>query len=123
MARQNHTVQTMPVWKDGTLASNGDETVMTFTACDASNYEMCDFTGQEVLLFTNTGSTQRTFTIEGVLDSLGRTADLGPVQVEAGEMHRIQIDSYEGFRQTTGKLHFRGSHAELEVAVIRPRRY
>lgn len=121
MARQNHTVQTSPVYRDGALAANGDETITTFAACHATDFEQCDFTGKEMLLFHNTSEdTQYTFTIESVAEgNLGRVGDLGPVQLEAGEIHRVQIDSLDGFRQTNGKLYFKASNAAVHVAVVR----
>ena len=122
MARQSHTVQGPPVWKDGTLASNGDETVFTLVAADATNFESCAFTARETLIVFNSDDTNPyTFTIEGVPDNLGRTANLGPITVEALEIHRVELDSFEGFRQSDGKLYFKGSNAAIKFAVYRPK--
>ncbi|MBX9667291.1 MAG: hypothetical protein K2X93_06715 [Candidatus Obscuribacterales bacterium] len=117
--RTSLTVQDVPKWRDGLGAS---EDVCTFTAADASNGNSFDFTPGIIIITRNVhGSTSYTYTVASKADSLGRSGDLGPQTLTAGQVRILQLDGVEGFRQDDGKVYINGNNASIEFAVVRPR--
>lgn len=117
--RTSITVKPVPNFRDGITTNEG---LLTMTAADASNSNEFVFTGNEILVIQNTSaSTQRTFTLTSAPDGLGRTADVTAQTIEAGEIKIFQFES-DGWEQSTGKIYFAGSHAEVKFGVIRPRK-
>lgn len=94
-------------------------TAFTWTAADVANKEQIVLTQKDVLLIWNSGASSHTYTLTGVADSLGRTADIGPVTLNAGIFHAC-IPGYEGFAQsgTPRYLFLEANHAEIKYAVI-----
>lgn len=117
MARQSHTAKTALGTKTSAYSANAADLAMT--AADAANYEEVAFTGKELVIAHNTdGANPYTVTIESVADELGRTGDITAYSLAAGEYGVFGPFGRDGWRQTTGKLYFRGSNAAIKFAVI-----
>lgn len=89
-----------------------------WTASDVANGNSFAATGREIVLFRNAGATLRTLTITATNDDLGRAVNL--VQTIAAGIYRAtQMFPLLGWAQSTGVVFVDGSHAELELAVLR----
>lgn len=77
-------------------------------------------TGREVVLVrnANTGSTARTVTVTSVAVD-GRTNDITDYSVAAGAIAVLPKFRITGWRDSSGYITLTGSHAELEIAVLR----
>ncbi|HYI67132.1 MAG TPA: hypothetical protein VEW95_09430 [Candidatus Limnocylindrales bacterium] len=120
MARLALTVQEPPsAYPTLPLAANDAD--VTFTAAGAAFADGASFpmTGRELLLVRNPSGGALTVTINSVSDSRKRTGDITAYSIGAGEVAAFWPNRTEGWRQTTGLLHFAASAAELEFAVIR----
>lgn len=79
-------------------------------------------TGREVVIVrnVNSGSTARTVTVTSRDDPYGRSEDLTAASVAAGAYRVLPFFKMEGWRDSsTGYITLTGSHAELEIAVLR----
>lgn len=113
MARQTLTKTVVPGPKPLTAA-----TLVTWTAGDASNKEQAYLTERDVFLVWNThASNAYTFTVTGVADQLGRTADIGATSLAAGAM-RCFRPGYEGFGQTGGLIYMEVENAAVKWAIL-----
>lgn len=120
MARVNLTAQVPTPVLAGALAA--DAAKLTWTAADATNFQMTDHTGNELILAWNqSADTDRTVTIETVADDLGRTGDIAAYNVDFASISVLGPFPLEGFRQSNGKLNFKASHADIKFAVIKLR--
>jgi|SRR5215471_2171585 len=76
-------------------------------------------TGREVVCVKNTHATTAwTFTIKSVADSLGRTGDVGPYTLAAGDSAQFQMPS-NGFKDSNGNITIVMSDLSVKVAVAR----
>ena len=91
---------------------------LTFTAADATNKESTAHTGREVIIFRNSGASTRNVTVNSVADSRNRTGDL-TFTLAAGAVKAVGPLGVDGWRQSTGVLHFEADHAEVLIAVFR----
>lgn len=88
-----------------------------FSAADATNKEEVVWVDGLIILVRNSGAGARTFTITSVALN-GRTGDLGPYSLGAGEYAAIEVPA-SGFRQSNGKIYFEGEHAEVLFATVK----
>jgi len=116
MARASITVQT-GTGKYPTVALLDP---FALTACDATNFNQCDFTGREILIVRNSSTdTAYDFTLESVSsDRTGRTGNLLK-EIPFGEHLIIPPLGVDGFRQADGKLYFTAENAAILVGVVR----
>src|SRR5215831_11682165 len=76
-------------------------------------------TGREVVSVRNThASSAWTFTIKSVADALGRTGDVGPYSLAAGDTAMFQMPS-NGFKDSNGNITIVMSDLTVKVAVSR----
>ena len=76
-------------------------------------------TGREVVSVRNThASSAWTFTIKSVADSLGRTGDIGPYTLNAGDTAMFQMPA-NGFKDSNGNITIVMSDLTVKVAVAR----
>lgn len=112
MARVTHTA----------VASTGQYPTapytLTATAADATNFEEVAHTGQEVIIFRNSGASTRNITVTSVADNHNRTGNV-TFTLAAGAIKAIGPLGIDGWRQTDGKLYFQADHAEVLISVIR----
>lgn len=103
----------------GTISADAAD--LTFTACDVSNLNSCTIDGKTALIFTNTGASTYTVTINSVADELGRTGDITAYSLAAGETCVFGPFPLKGWGQsgTPIKLHFEASNAAVKVAPVR----
>jgi hypothetical protein len=102
----------------GTIAANGAD--ISLTAADVSNKNSCTLTGREMLFaFNSDDDTAYTVTVSSVADQLGRTGDVESYSIGFGEYALIGPFPLEGWKQSTGKLHFEANNAAIKFAVIR----
>lgn len=92
----------------------------TFTACDASNKEQWANTGREIIVFFNSGSTNRVCTVTSVASALtgNRTGDC-TFTLGAGAYKSVGPLAQEGWMQSDGNTYSEAAHAEVMVSVIR----
>lgn len=114
----------IPVQTPGKLLSGapGATTLdLPMTAVDVANGNSCTFTGNEVLVVTNTDSTNPyTVTVTSVADAvLGRTADIATYSLAHGVISWIGPLPTTGFQQASGKLYFTGSNAAIKVCPVK----
>jgi hypothetical protein len=116
MARASITVQT-GTGKYPTLAQLDP---FAFTACDASNFNECDFTGREVIIaYNSSADTAYDFTVESLASQrTGRTLNLVK-EIPFGEHIVIGPLGVDGFRQANGKLYFTAENAAILVGIVR----
>ena len=116
MARQTITVRT----GTGKYPTSAQLDPFALTAADATNYEQCAYTGREVIIAHNSSAdTAYDVTIESVASQrTGRTGNL-VVEVPFGEHVVIGPLGLDGFKQTDGKLYFRGENAAILFGVVR----
>ena len=118
MARQTHTAKSVLGTKSNAYTANLAD--FTFTAADVANFEEVALTGKELVLAINSDPTNPyTVTIESVVDDLGRTGDITTYSLAAGEYAVFGPFTLEGWRQSNGKLNFKGSNAAIKFAVIK----
>lgn len=115
MARQTHTPKAIHNTLIDLAANAAD---LSFVAANTTDKEQVAHTGKEVILAWNTGATDHTATVTSVEDPYGRTEDMGPYTISAGEIARLGPFSNVGWRQADGKLYFEADHAEVKFAVL-----
>lgn len=74
--------------------------------------------GTQLLLVRNDDSNAATVTIESVADGRGRTGDITTYALAAGAQAVFGPFAADGWRQSTGELHAKGSHADVKFAVV-----
>ena len=118
-ARQSHTPAAILGSKGSLYTANAADVAMT--AADVANFEQCTFTGKEVIIAHNSdGANPYTVTIESVADAdLGRTGDITTYSLAAGEVGAFGPFQSDGWRQSDGTLHWKGSNAAVRFGVIR----
>ncbi len=117
MARATLTKKRAP-GQFGSYAANAADLPMT--AADASNKNQFVFRPGDTVIAHNTGAVDRTVTVTSVaLTGSGRTGDIGPYTIGAGEYAVIgPFDTHDGFRQSDGYIYLEASHAEVKFGVI-----
>lgn len=101
-------------------AANGADFV--FTAGDVANGNSFPCTGKEIILVQNSdGATPYTVTINSVADAQGRTGNIGPYTLQAGEFARFSpgLTGSKGWIQSDGTILINVSNAAVKLAVLR----
>lgn len=120
MARQTLTAVTPASILAGAISANALD--VAWVAADATNKEEVVLTGNEILLVWNTHATNPyTFTINTTADDHGRTQDVGPYSLAAGEFACFGFIPVKGFAQTNGKLYFEAENAAVKYLILKPR--
>lgn len=119
MARLAIAVQE-PLSAHPALPLVADSADVVWTAAGAAFADGASFpmTGREVLLVRNPTAGALTVTISSV-GVLNRVGDITAYSIGVGEVAKFWFNKTEGWRQTTGLLHFAASAAGLEFAVVR----
>jgi hypothetical protein len=117
MARQSHTALETLGTVGGDYSAN--EADLTMQTADTGNYEKVTFTGAEMIIAHNThGTTTATVTVESVADDeLGRTGDIA-YALAAGEYAVFGPFGLNGWRQSSGVLHFKSSLDDVKFGVV-----
>jgi hypothetical protein len=113
------TVQSIDGPFDAIAAGGAD---FVWTAADVANGNSFACTGKELLLARNTdGATPYTVTITSVDDEKGRSEDIGPYSLAAGDfaVFGVGLTTAVGWRQTTNVINISGENAAVEFAVLR----
>jgi hypothetical protein len=93
---------------------------LNWTACNTGGDTATIPGGKKLLLiFRNSGSTQRTVTIPSSYDPYGRKADIGATNIAAGVILARWFEA-KGWETTlgSGQISFTANHAEIVVAAI-----
>ena len=94
-------------------------TDLTFTACDATNFEQVAWTPGLRIIFWNThASTPYDATLEAAPDSLGRDVDT-VLELAAGDICMTGDIVAEGWAQSDGYVYFKGENAAVKYAVVK----
>ena len=93
-------------------------TVVTMTAIDVGNGNNVTCSGNDLLVFQNSGGSPYTITINSVADPQGRTGDVTTLSMAAGEI-RIFNPVARGWQQADGTLWFTASNALVKVGIVR----
>lgn len=72
----------------------------------------------QLLIVRNGDSNAQTCTIESVKDSQSRTGDIATYALAAGATAVFGPFAADGWRQTDGSIHAKGSHADVVFAVV-----
>lgn len=114
----------MPRVNIAALTVDLDGIVITETAADATNKNMCDPGADVVLYARNSGAGARTVTIEtaDTVDGLA-VSDISAISLAAGATRVFGPLKPKLFARPTGgadpgKVYFEGEHAEVKFAVI-----
>ena len=121
MARLALTVQNILASYPTTLPLVAESADFVWTTAGADFADGASFvlTGREILLIRNDNAGAQTVTITSVVDKYGRTGDITAYSVGIGEYAVMPIFKTEGWKQTTGLLHFAASAADVFFAVLR----
>lgn len=116
MARQVHEHQT----GTGKYPVLADLAELTWLAADPVEFEQTEYHDRLVILARNVSAdTAYDVTITSVASGLtGRTGTL-VFELPFGEQIIIGPLGADGWRQSTGMLHFAGENADIEFAVVR----
>lgn len=93
---------------------------VTWTAGDPANDERIVVTGKDIVVLWNTSAdTGYDYTVLGVADGLGRSANIGPTELAFGTMVAF-IPGFEGFAQsgTPRYIHIDVENAAIKYAVL-----
>lgn len=119
MAARQILTRTTVVGPYPSLQPTADSLDVTFTACDAVNFDEFVMSGNDVLLVWNSdGANPYTFTLESVADDLQRTGDVTTYSLAAGEIGAFKFNKKAGWMQTSGECHIKGSNAAIKFAVL-----
>jgi len=101
------------------IAANGLD--FTWTAAGAAFADGAQFplTGKEILLVRNDNAVAQTVTINSVADPYNRTGNITAYSIGAGEYAVFPQFQQTGWMQSSGKLSFAASAADVYFAVLR----
>lgn len=102
------------------IAANGLDFV--FTAADVANGNSFQCTGRELLIAYNSdGANPYTFGVTSVDDEKGRSEDVGPYSLAAGEYAYWTggLTNSKGWKQTSGLIYLTANNAAIKFAVLR----
>jgi len=90
------------------------------TAMDLANGNSFVATGQEILLFQNSGGSTYTVTVTSVADALGRLdTSLTTYSILAGAFAAVQMKSLAGWLQPGSLIYLACSNAAVKISVLR----
>ena len=115
------TVFTPITIKDPFATIAADAADVTWTACSAGADTFVS-NGRDIILVKNTGAGARTVTISSVVDEKNRTGDIGPYTLAAGDnaVFPPGLTNSPGWKNpSTGVITITGSHAEVQVLILR----
>lgn len=91
---------------------------LTFTAADTTD-QTAVFKRGDVLIAWNAGLSTRTVTVYSAPERTSRRVDdITAESIGAGAIRAYYIDRLDGWKQSTGKLKFKASHADVKFAVL-----
>lgn len=117
MARTNIAVIT-PIGSFPTLPLTALQAEFVFTAGDVANGNSSPMTGRELLLIQNTDAGAQTITVVSAPDAQGRSGDITTYSIPASHFAMLGPFTTVGWRQSSGKLFFNVSNANVKVAVV-----
>jgi len=101
------------------LVAGSADFVWTTAGADFADGASFVLTGREILLVRNDNVGAQTLTITSVVDKYGRTGDITAYSMAAADYVVMPIFKTEGWKQTTGLLHFAASATDVFFAVLR----
>lgn len=116
MPRQSHTAFSVLGPKSNVYTAGAAD--ITMQAADASNFEEVTHDGALLVIAHNTGAGAQTVTIESIVDERGRTGEITTYSLAAGDYAVFGPFDLEGWEQADGNLDFKGSHADVKMAVV-----
>lgn len=94
-------------------------TDLTFTACDATNFEQVVWQeGLHIIARNTDGAIAYDFTLEAAPDALGRDVDTVNNMAAGDILMTLKIGA-EGWKQTDGYVYFKGANAAITYAVVK----
>ncbi|MBI4916875.1 MAG: hypothetical protein HY825_13590 [Acidobacteria bacterium] len=93
-------------------------TALTMGAADPTGNYVVSLNRGDILIFHNSGASERTITISSVALN-GRTGDITAATIAAGIYKVFGPFELEGWAQTTGRLNITVNNAEVLVGVLR----
>ena len=120
MARLILTPKQLPEKYPATpITANALDFAFTAAGADFADGAGFTLTGKEVLIAYNPEATPYTVTVESVVDSYNRLGNITTYSVGAGEYAVFPQFPTDGWRQSSGRLHFAASNALVQFAVLR----
>src|SRR5690348_11761098 len=113
------TALTITAIKANNAAISAGDLLVTEAAADAVNGNSFTLSGKEVLIVHNTDAAPHTFTLTSIADHLGRTGDIANYSVAANAIAAIQMNTVEGWRNSSGLVTMTASSNLLKFAVLR----
>lgn len=92
---------------------------LTATAATPADDEQTALTGREVIIFRNSGASERNVTITSIADSQKNRTGNVSFTLAAGAIKAIGPLGLDGWKQSDGFLYFEADHAEVLISVIR----
>jgi hypothetical protein len=118
MARTTLTVQQL----SGPYPDPLNLDTITFTACDAVNFNDFVFNGNELIIARNVNvSTPRNVTLTSVKDALKRTGDVTK-QIAANGYAIFEARDVVGWQQSDGRFYLQGDNVDIQFAIVRLKR-
>lgn len=117
MARTNIPVIT-PIGAFPVLPLTALQAQFVFTAADVANGNSSPMTGRELLIIQNTDAGAQTVTIVSAPDANGRSGDITTYSLPASTFAMLGPFTTSGWRQSSGKLFFNASNANVKFAVV-----
>ena len=94
-------------------------TTLTMAAADTVNQNDFVASGNDIIVFHNTGASSRTITITSSNDPFGRTGDIAAESIAAGAYKVFGPMKTQGWVQSDGKILVQANHAEVKIGIIR----
>ena len=101
------------------LVANSADFVWTQAGADFADGASFPLTGKEILMMRNDNVGAQTVTIDATKDKYGRLGDITAYSIGIGEYAIMPIFKTEGWKQTTGLIHFEASVTDVAFAVLR----
>ena len=117
MARATLT-KTLALGQFGTYGANLAD--LTMAAANVADKNQFVFRPRDIVVVHNTDASSQTVTVTSkALAKSGRTGDIGPYTIGAGEYAIVgPFDDQDGFAQADGYIYLEASHAGVKFGVI-----
>jgi hypothetical protein len=90
---------------------------LVLTAADVDNKNQFAPSGDDLVIFQNSGAGAHTVTITSAVDPQNRTSDVTAFSIGAGETGAFRVKNL-GWVQVDGKVYLEANHAEVKFAVL-----
>jgi hypothetical protein len=119
MARQLLTKKnTLGPYPATPLVANSADAAFTAAGAQFADGSSFELTGDDLLIVHNANVGVQTITIDSVINGMNRKGDISAYSLGIGEYAVFEFTQPNGWAQSTGRLHFSASAADVEFLVI-----